>query len=181
MFNKSKILLIGASLAIGIVFLSIILANLIKPSSSPRQTPGPIPTLSPRSPSPKSQPAGKTKPIIQYESDRLLNIMKSRPPLATSDAKIRAKLVDKLNGKSGILNKSESYILEYVEAPNMFQIEIRATDFDKTKAQTVQWLESQGLSFEGICKLPIMFYLNSDVASKLRGQIGKFNPLPEGC
>lgn len=173
MLDKPKIILILIILAIGVAFLSIMWVSLFRPS--PKKTPPtPIQTAQP-------QPSAATRPTVNYQSDKLLEIVKTRPTLSTNDSQIKAKLITSLNNQSGILNQTNTYILEYVKTPNVFQIEILVTDFDKAKTDAVDWLESKGFSFEGICKLPVMFYLSKDVANQLRDQNIKFDPLPEGC
>lgn len=175
MINKSKIILIGVIIATAI--FSIIIVSLFKPSQTTKPSSIPVQSLQP-------QPTANTKPPVLYDSqknDKLLSIVKDRPTLSTSDLAIRSKLLASLGNKSGILNQTNTYILEYVQAPNIFQTEILITDINLAKTQATQWLLSQGLSSGGLCKLPVMFYLNRQVANQLRGQDIMFNPLPEGC
>lgn len=179
MFNKQTIVLILIALIVvmGMIFISINLIN------SPKPSPNPIPTQTPiQSIQPQSTP--NTKPPVLYDlekEDKLLNIVKNRPALSEADLIARNKLISSLGNKSGILNQTASYKIEYVKAPNIFQVEILTADINVAKTQVSKWFESQGASAEGLCNLPLMFYLSREAADKLSGQDIKFNPLPEGC
>lgn len=143
------------------------------PSPQPSQTwPQPLPLETPRQPSVQLDPA---------KSDLLLKKIKSRAPLSNQDSGARKKLVSLLGGKSGVLNKTDTYRLEYVAAPNIFLAEILTTDLTLAKQEAVSWLEAQNLSGEGICNLPLSFYLNSEVSKQLTGKGLVFNPLPDNC
>jgi hypothetical protein len=51
--------------------------------------------------------------------------------------------------------------------------------FEAAKKEAVDWLKTQGLSQEGVCNLPLMFYVSDKTTNQTGGET--FNPLPPGC
>ncbi len=102
-------------------------------------------------------------PPVQYnteQSNRLVDKVQNRSSLSTTDANIRSRLIQQVGGKSGVIQQTDSYRIEYLYAPDMFQIELTANNVQHSKAQAADWLKSTGLSQEGICNLPVSFYVN---------------------
>jgi hypothetical protein len=119
----------------------------------------------------------KDNPPVEYNPGNLHEIFTNRPTLNESDLEAKKALITRKNP----LQTTDGYAVEYLSAPDEFMVEIKTTDIQKAKADTVGWLESQGLSSDGICKLPVVFYLNYEVAQGLRGTNTVFSPLPPGC
>ncbi len=139
---------------------------------TPRETPQ-FPTASP-----------VTAPAVEFSkegSDKLLEIVRTRPPLEAEDQTAKRELLISLGNKSGVLSKAANYQLEYVKAADVFQVEILSEDINKAKVDALAWLKEKGLSSNGLCKLPVTFYLNYNIAQNLRGSGLVFNPIPEGC
>ena len=133
-----------------------------------------------RSDAPRKTSKDVTAPDVQYDtekSDKMLLILKNRPTLSPSDKAIRDQLISSPNP----IIKTKEFSMEYIPTPDQFQVEILSPDVSQAKANAVAWLTDKGLSKDGICYLPITFYLNYDVSENLRGQDTKFNPIPEGC
>jgi hypothetical protein len=119
-------------------------------------------------------------PAVQYNAEKskqLHEVFTSRPALTENDKAARQKLTQKKNP----LVEADLFTIEYLSAPDEFMVEIRTADIERAKAGTMEWLQDQGLTPDGICKLPVVFYLNYDVAQSLRGTNTEFNPLPPGC
>ncbi len=89
--------------------------------------------------------------------------------------------MQQVGNKSGELVQTDKFRLTYMQVFNMFEAEILTTDVAQAKKDVVTWLTKQGLSTQGLCHLPLTFFLNSDVKNQLQGQHVKFNPLPDGC
>src|SRR3990167_8804350 len=85
------------------------------------------------------------------KNDQLLNNVINRQTLTSSDVETKQKLINKLNGKSGILQKTIDYQLEYILSPDLFQVEILNTDVNFAKKQATTWLIQQGFSLNGLC------------------------------
>ena len=124
-----------------------------------------------------------TSPVLDKKgsSERLIEKVKNRTPLSEEDQLLRKALIFSIGNKSGNVQATSNYNIEYVAAPDVFQVEILNKDINLAKRQTISWLELKGFSKEGICNLPIMFYLNWKVKDELRGTGIEFDPLPEGC
>lgn len=160
-----------------IIFLVIILLVFNNKLLKPKKTPSPLPTPTPvKSVFPTIIQKVVDKPGT---SEKLIEIVKKREPLENKDQEIRKKLISSLGNKSGIIDSNSYYTIEYVKAPDTFQTEIKTTDAQAAKEKATNWFLSQGFSKEGICKLPLFFYLDSNTKSKLNNF--EFNPLPEGC
>lgn len=101
--------------------------------------------------------------------------------LAASDSQVRNKLISQLGGKSGVLNTTSNFSVEYVAAPNQFMVEIKTNSAALAKTESENWFTSQGLSLEGICNLPVTFYLNYQVNLYYKEHNLQFNPVPDGC
>lgn len=129
-------------------------------------TPLPSPLLTP----PTSLPA----------EAKMLEKIKNRQPLSESDITAKQNLLKLLpRGKnSGTIFQDDRFTIEYIEAPDLFKVEILNDDIDSTKASAVQWFYDNGFSQQGVCDLPLGFYLNYELAKRVEGE---FNPLPEDC
>jgi hypothetical protein len=128
----------------------------------------------------------KTNPPIQYEetsAQKMLDRLSKRIPLSQSDQTARTKVLSLLPAGqvSGVLYRSQTVIIDYTNAADQFQAEILTVDISQAKNDATTWLKSQGLSQQGICNLPVVFYLSRNVLNQLRDKNYIFNPLAEGC
>lgn len=123
----------------------------------------------------------KYNPPMNYEDNstkKMLDTVENRKTLSDNDKKIREAIITSMQNP---LSETDSYLLEYLSEPDQFMVEIRSTDIDGTKNAVKQWFNSQGISDEGICKLPVIFYMNPAAAEHFRNKNVEFNPLPLGC
>jgi cell division septation protein DedD len=128
----------------------------------------------------------KTNPPIQYEAgsaQKMIDRLNNRIPLSQSDQAARSKALSLLpEGElSGVLYRSQTVIIDYTNAADQFQVEILIVDIAQAKNDATIWLRSQGFSQQGICNLPVVFYLSRNVLNQLRDKNYIFNPLAEGC
>lgn len=171
MLNKKRIIFI----LIGLIALMVLSLVIFRPPAD-KALPLPILTASPSS---TIQP-----PYITYSEDKrnqLIDIMKNRPQVSGADQTLREKLISQLGNKSGVITQTPDYVIKYVKAPNIFQVQILTTEYIKIKTQATEWFINQGFSQDGICKLPIQFFLSAKVKDSLQDSIENFNYLPEGC
>jgi len=114
---------------------------------------------------------------------RLAQVVLHRPPLSPADSQAKTSMLNAMLGgpNSGVLFISEDVELDYVKSENVFMGDIKTTNINQAKTEVTTWLEAQGISKEGICKLPVMFYLDPLVKPALQGQTVTLNPLPLGC
>jgi hypothetical protein len=124
-------------------------------------------------------------PLVNYNkksSDKLLEIVESRPtPGAPSDKNLRAQLISELDNQSGIIQNTASYRLEYVASPDSFEVEIKTSEITKAKDEAILYLKTRGFTEDGICKLPLMFYVNHEVAKNMKSGEDEFNQIPDFC
>ncbi len=135
-------------------------------------------------PTPTTKPALRTVPLVIYNSSKsneLLKKLENRQALTQNDTSIRQKLISPLNGQSGDIQLTNDYDIQYLSSPDQFQVEILSTNISLAKQEAVNWFIAQGMSQDGICKLPLSFFMNHSVAQQLQGKNITFNPLPDNC
>lgn len=176
--KKILSIILGIGIFIGIISIVVLLEKLKKPAEMPIEKP--LPTTSVEQPTQQQQ---KNAPVNydKNSTDKLMQIINTRPTPSSDDSAIRTSLIGSLGGKSGTLYTSSNITLTYVKTPNDFEGEIKTDNVSGAKQEAETWLKNKGLTSDGICKLPLFFYLNQQVAQKLKGAGVKFSPLPDGC
>ena len=125
----------------------------------------------------------RDKPLVRYlpgTGEKLVDLMDNKRDLSKNDAVSRNRLSQEANNE-GVVFENEMYRVWYIKSFEMIQIEILSKDIQASKEAATKWLEEQGLSKEGICDIPVMFYLGSDAIDVLPTEGIDFNPLPDGC
>lgn len=144
-----------------------------------------LPTPTPISlENPFGSTAEQTLPVVPYAAgsiQREESMFKNRQELSSSDSAAEKQILQQITPQDTLLMVTRTFKLEYLPTPNEFISEILTTDITSGKQDTISWLESQGLSMEGICHLPLFFYLSPDVMQQLKGSTTLFNPIPDGC
>lgn len=139
----------------------------------------PTPTLIPQ---PTSLP--HPLPPVFYKQgslDKVENKLGQHIPLSSSDESIRSNLIEIAAKNNGIIYSTNTFFLAYIVGPNDFEVQILTTDVKAAKKDALSFLKAQGVSQDGLCNFPIIFYLDEKVARELQNQNVIFNPLPEGC
>lgn len=136
----------------------------------------------PRTPQPTPQPTPKPTNLYNVENlDKDAQRIENAQTLSTQDQQSKTKLIASLGNKSGVLHQTSTYTIQYIKAADRVLISIENNDTDQVKKDSMAWLESQGLSLQGVCNLPIEFYLDTQVAEYFQQQNKQFDPLPPGC
>lgn len=170
-----KFLIIGLGIVVflGIIFLVMFLENL--KTSDESFPPIPTPVIGQRSPS----------PAVNYDKEaveKLLENVTTRPtPTEERDVQIRARFIQELEGKSGYIRQTTDYNVSYVLSPDDFEAEIKTFNVDEAKTEIINFFRESGMSEDGICKLPLVFFLSPNVSQQLRGSEVKFSPIPDFC
>src|SRR6266568_606949 len=158
----------------GIIFLIVYVSFTRKPAPIEKQAvlPTSIPTEIQTIPLP-----------VHYDNtaeERLAQTLTQRPPLSQADSQQKTTMLNTiLHGfNSGVLYETANVRIEYVQSAELLMAEVKTDNIVKAKAEASTWLFSQGFSQEGICKLPVMFYLDPEVSQDLQGQNIIFSPLP---
>ncbi len=122
-------------------------------------------------------------PVPENKQDSFLEYVKNRRTLSESDASTKKQILALLPPEedSGVLYQTPTISIEYVHEPDLFQVEILTEDIPAAKNEATTWFKAKGMSQEGICLLPVQFYLNYDVANELKKTNITFNPLSDGC
>lgn len=100
-------------------------------------------------------------------------------PLTPDKEEIKKQLTAPL-GEAGTLTDGPDFRIDYI-APDIFQVEVKSINIADARDRAIAWFKDKGFSEEDICKLPVTFYLNAEVAQKLEGSGVIFNTLPDFC
>lgn len=174
--KKIVVIIIGIILII-LIFVTLLFLEKLK--TKPKQNPtNPTPPTA-------SRITEKTATSVRYNADKsrtLLKTLLERPtPTTQTDAAIREQLVASLSGNSGTLSETTTYKLDYVKAPNDFEAEIKTANASSAKQEVVSYLLLKGLTNDGICKLPLVFFLDFQVLNSYRLSGKTFSPIPDFC
>lgn len=110
------------------------------------------------------------------KSDQLVKISEDRPKLQSNDQTIRGQLISKSNNDTGIIIDENNYIISYLKPLDIFEVEITSGNVKENHLSATKWFLAQGLSQEGVCKLPVSFYVGFQTDQSI-----EVNPLPDGC
>jgi hypothetical protein len=119
-------------------------------------------------------------PPVTYDQDaekRLVAMLHNHPELSPSDQTARITLSHIENP----IYQTPQYTMKYDNQMQEVIVEILTTDVNGAKDDAVKWLESKGLSAQGVCTLPVEFILNDKAAEYLRGKNIVISPLASGC
>lgn len=131
-------------------------------------------------------PASPTSSPLFYNqeaTDRMFKVIENRPAISTDDNTIKQTIIARLPSTetSGIVYTSEAVQIEYVQPANAMIAEIRIINITQAKEEATKWFLAQGMTQDGICKLPLVFYINWEVSKQLESLDIVFNPLAPGC
>lgn len=160
-----------------VLFYIAIVVLFLSPFSPQSTSPSPIPTIT-TNPS-STEDVRKITPTDTEQ--KLLQTIENRTELSEKDAIKRAALVAKLQGDSGVLVTTDSFVVSYLKTPDVFQVEILSTDVDAARLASLSWFLDQGLSQEAICTLPVAYFPSAPVLSSLKQQNKKFSVVAPGC
>lgn len=170
---------------ISIIIIGIIVTSLfLKPNASlpiPNLLTIPSPTPIPGNPGLLNTQAGKnmfSSPGVIKALDSLQN----RKAFSTEDNNIRQQIISVLSDPlGGTITSTDTYTIEYWQAPDEFQSEIVGTDITTIKLNVISWFMQQGLSKDAVCHLPLVFYPNQEVKQYLLNTHQTFDPSVPGC
>jgi len=176
--KQDYITLLLGGLLVFIVFAIVIII------STQQNTPTPN-TITPTPTSEPSATVSDNLPVFYDNSAeaRLAQKVQARPTLQPQDAQAKSNTLNTiLHGfNSGVLYETADVRIEYVESADLFMAEVKTTNVNTSISEASTWFIKQGLTQQGICNLPLMFYLDPGVAQDLQGQDVIFSPLPNGC
>jgi len=155
--RQLQILTIGAALVVFIILVVVVisLVGRKKPVTSP-----PKPSIAPNVVIPP-----QTKP----------------EDLQPDVIEIRKKIIaSQIGNRSGdiLLYQADSYIIEYIPAPDVFFVTINKDPAPEAKQQAQEWFLDFGLQQSDLCDLPVRFILDN---FEIRKTNPTFTSLPDGC
>lgn len=100
-------------------------------------------------------------------------------PLTQDKEEIKKQLTIPL-GEAGTLTDGPDFRIDYI-APDIFQVEIKTAYVVRARDEAIKWFKDKGFNEEDICRFPVTFYLNAEVARKLEGSGVILNTLPDFC
>lgn len=123
----------------------------------------------------------QTLPANDPQRERL-EYVQTKKPLSVEDEAIKFEILSSIGeSQSPVLYQSSTVTIDYVRSADVFQSEILTADIESAKNETMTWFKNKGLSDEGICNLPLSFYLNYDIKSELGDAAAVFDPKPLSC
>ena len=163
-----------------IIPLFLFVVFLILSFASLRGGPNNSPKLA--EPTPATTDSVYKRGSLEREIERL----SQRKKLSAADEKTKAYLMNRLGEKSGVLDETKDYKMEYVSSLDDIEVEIFTQNIEAAKKEALSWLSKIpgsggiGLGPAGICNFPVVFYLDFDVKNSLP-QGAVFDPNPPGC
>ncbi|MGH7203960.1 MAG: hypothetical protein ACREHC_05950 [Candidatus Levyibacteriota bacterium] len=133
-------------------------------------------------PSPIISLTANETPLSANPEDRLVDLIQHRRPLSQSDIAAKKKIVASLpsTDNAGNIYHSSNINIDYTESVDLFQVEILTTAVDSAEQEAVNYFIQQGMSQQGICNLPVSFYLNFEIKKNIPTTT-PFSPLAPGC
>lgn len=173
--GKQDIVLLVFAIILVFITFSILFISTTHPTPIRNNTSS-YPTVSLLSPT----------PVTFFDStadSRLAEKIINRPSLTPQDTNAKSTtLTTILKGdNSGIVYKTSNISIEYVKSVDLFMAEILTTNIVLAKQEAATWFQNQGFSKQAVCDMPVMFYLDQNVASELSGKDIHFSPLAIGC
>jgi len=183
--NKQEVVLLSSIIIAVIILILVIIFSLIK-SVSPHlfkinifPTPTIVQINNSSSSTPLSSPVKYN--YNEVSQSKLIEMLLHPPLLAPNDALIKNRFITSLNGHAGDLYATTNVTVSYLPSVKEFEGEIKTINIDLAKKEAVDWLKSKGMSQDGICHLPLEFFLNTFVARDPHVQGITFDTLPPGC
>lgn len=155
--------------------------NTVETNSIP--VPTPI-TINTKRLLPSNTPLVPTQPNL-FENKTIkkeLYLLENRQVLSSNDKAIKINLIALLQPDSESIYETSEYTILYIRPLDEFQVEIKTANTQQAKNNATTWVTSQGMSQDGICKLPLIFFTNHETYQKLQIQGAKdISPLADGC
>lgn len=183
--KRTYILILGLFLVV-LLLGTILVLSLLQPKNQSPTTSTVLPTPTPVAYSIPRKPKTLTTPSIPTvfkpkETQKILQALEYRQPLSTIDAKIKTKLINSVPQNAENIITNNEFAVDYIQPLDLFQVEIKISNIDKAKTDAVTWFLSEGMTNDGVCKLPVTFYLEYSILQQIKEQGIQFSPISNGC
>src|SRR5664279_2965459 len=101
-----------------------------------------------------SQANGGPLTYDEESTKRKDELLKNRQPLSSPD---------QITKTPNPLKITDMYKIEYLPSVDEFQVELTTIRINTAKDDAVAWLKGQGFSDEALCKLPVVFTIDSQM------------------
>lgn len=167
-----------------VVIIILVVSSTIRKSShqtNPFQIyPTPTSIYVPNYQNQHARSPGSTIKIVPGSEKKILDRMENKQQLSQQDIDAKNKIASSLQNQSGNPVTNDEFSVDYLHDNDLFMVQILSTKIDQARKDAVSWFVSQGFTIDGLCKLPVTFFLSRDVKSQLPPDT-VFNPLPDGC
>lgn len=193
MFKKKEdlvVIILGTVLVIVVSVIAIISANYSRSEPQREEQENKEVTTAPTQQAAQPQNTipdfTNTRPPLLYDkrSDEvMMDLIENRRPISNADSLAKARILTLLpqGTLSGIVHETRNIRIDYIHSADLFQVEILTTNVQQAKEEANVWFREQGQSQEAICTLPVVFYVNYDVANELRDTDIVVSSLSNGC
>lgn len=148
----------------------------------PISIPTPIQTNNTPTPSTKISIKAATGIFQNKTIQKELDLLENRRPLINTDTETKIRLIQSLPSDSETIYATTDYAVLYIKPIDEFQVEIKTTQAAQAKKDAITWFETQGMSFDGVCKLPVIFFTNHETHETMKSEgIPEISSLAEGC
>ncbi len=184
--DNRKYLYIAIAFIIIVVLVIISSLLFLRNSSTPpspdslpiTHTPSPtITTILTVSKTPRPNPSPITGDAINDLVQRAIH----RKPLSATDKTVKEGFIKEVGGKSGVLYTGSTFIIDYSADADIFHVEIISTNIAQAQDDAINWLRSQGITKDGICKFPIIFFSDPKRFDPKQSTGLEFYAMPSGC
>lgn len=145
-----------------LIVISFLIIFLLREDGQPQQAGTeiitPTPVASTRTPEENRR---ESQPLEGEDFDQLIESVQNRSRLSEQDLSIRNELISQGEGEGADkrdIYSTPAFILRYVPTADVFHAEILGNNIDEARSSLLTYLRSLGLSDEGICNLPVVFY-----------------------
>lgn len=114
--------------------------------------------------------------IFESPLDEIQQHSQEGEPLTSKEKLIKESLITRADS-NGLIYQEDAFSLFYLKDYQAFQARLTAFPLEDAENEALLWLQSEGLSSNGVCKLPTILY----VTKRALGENQEFNSIPTPC
>lgn len=156
MSSKTKIIYILLAVVL-LALIVIIVMSLTKKAAVPNIT-APNPTSAPQPTNTIQHKQQFSTPLKGEAVDTFVTQVTTPKQLSSTDADIRNAFISQADNSTHIIHQTSLYTFLYAPGADLFQVEINSEHVTQTEEDAVSWLLGEGLTQQGICNLPVIFF-----------------------
>lgn len=114
------------------------------------------------------------------KTNQAISILQNKPQLSAQDTAAKQKLAAAADTTEFVYGSPE-FSVYYLKHDGTFQVEVNSLDVTRAKNDAASWFVSKGFTLDGLCKIPVIFYLGPAPLQIAQQKNMQFNPLPNNC